>query len=348
MLTSLRLLDFRCYHRFQWDIPAEGSIIIGDNAQGKTSLLEAVCFLLRLQSPRSSRTAPMIAHDRPGFGISGDLLSQRRKILWGNKEAKLFVNQEQRPDQKSYLVDSFPVVWMGNNDLHFVTQSAENRRKYLDFLGSQWNPLYRQEWSRYRHALKNRNYLLKHKSGDKRQIEAFTILLSEHGEALILLRQSLLALLKPHLTRAYNHLCNSQEDLHLEYKSVAPGHLLNALQNNWQQDLRYGQTQIGPHRDDIVITLNRQSAQQFASEGQQRSIAIALRLAQSSLLTQETGLNPIHLIDDVFGELDPKRRLALLTYLSSDSQNLITTTHLDWLKDSPIPLPLLDLKNMNR
>ena len=111
------------------------------------------------------------------------------------------------------------------------------------------------------------------------------------------------------------------------------------------RDIRYGQTQNGPHRDDLDITLNGRSAAQFASEGQQRTIAISMKLAQSSLLTEETGHTPIHLIDDVFGELDPTRRVAFLQSLPADAQSLITTTHLDWLHDTPCPLPSFRLED---
>lgn len=344
MLTQLRLLDFRCYKSFKWNLPSQGAIIHGDNAQGKTSLLEAVCFLLRLQSPRSSRAGHLVRHGSPAFGIRGVLLEQTRRILWTPEKTDLQVNGEHRKDQRSYLADSLPVVWLGNGDLDLVKGRAENRRKYLDFLGSQWHPTYQKEAYRYNRALLARNHLLKHRPNDTRQREAYTNTLVEHGEQLIGLRTMLITILKPHIVQAYQAISGGKELVGIDYQPSAASDLAQIIAGNLRNDIRYGQTQYGPHRDELVITINGMPASQYASEGQQRSIAIALKLAQSSLLREETGHSPLHLIDDVFGELDPARRMALLQTLPPDSQNIITTTHLDWLRDSPI-LPTFELQD---
>lgn len=166
MLSRLKLIDFRCYGSFSWQIPQQGAVILGNNAQGKTSLLEAVCFLLRLQSPRTARPGPLAAHGRQSFGIRGELPGQIRRILWTPDAPDLQVNGEPRRDQRSYLADSYPVVWMGNDDLSLVRAGADARRKYMDFLGTQWHPGYRTALFSYRRALKTRNHLLKHKSRD--------------------------------------------------------------------------------------------------------------------------------------------------------------------------------------
>lgn len=342
MLSQLRLLDFRCYGQFRWELPSEGAIIHGANAEGKTSLLEAVCFLLRLQSPRSSRAGHLVRHGSEAFGIRGSLMEQTRRVYWTSAKTDLQVNGEHRRDQRSYLIDSLPVVWLGNGDLDLVRGRSESRRKYLDFLGSQWHPAYRVEAHRYQRALLARNHLLKHKPGDRRQMAAYTEALAVHGEALITLRAQLADILKPHIVQAYQAISGGGEVMGIVYRPSVAHNLAGVLSANLPSDTRYGQTRSGPHRDDLDITVNGMAAAQFASEGQQRSLAIAMKLAQSSLLREETGHSPIHLIDDVFGELDPARRLALLRALPPDSQNLITTTHLDWLRESP-GLPTFEL-----
>ncbi len=345
MLSGLRLMDFRCYGSFSWDIPQQGAVIMGDNARGKTTLLEAVCFLLRLQSPRAARPAPLVAHGKQGFGIRGVLPGQVRRIFWTQGEPELRVNGDIRKDQRSYLADSYPVVWMGNDDLSLVRAGAEVRRRYMDFLGAQWHPGYRLALFSYRRALKTRNYLLKHRPGDRRQLEAYTQLLAKHGSELRELRSTLLPLLHPHISAAYRNIGGQEEHVNVQYTPAEEGDLMERFNAGIEKDIRYGQTRNGPHRDDLNITLNDKEAARFASEGQQRSIAIAMKLAQSSLLTEETGLTPIHLIDDVFGELDPTRRIAFLNTLPRDAQSLITTTHLDWLHDTPCPLPVLRLED---
>ena len=310
MISRLKLMDFRCYGSFSWQIPQQGAIILGNNARGKTSLLEAVCFLLRLQSPRTARTGPLVSHGKQSFGIRGELPGQIRRILWAPDAPDLRVNGEPRKDQRSYLADSYPVVWMGNDDLSLVQAGADARRKYMDFLGSQWHPGYRLALFSYRRALKTRNYLLKHRHRDKLQLDAYTRQLALHGTELRNLRAHLLALLAPHIALAYRNIGGRQEQVSIAYRASEEGDLYERLCASMDRDIRYGQTQNGPHRDDLDITLNGRNAAQFASEGQQRTTAISMKLAQSSLLTEETGHTPIHLIDDVFGELDPTRRIA--------------------------------------
>ena len=226
----------------------------------------------------------------------------------------------------------------------------------MDFLGSQWHPGYRLALFSYRRALKTRNYLLKHRHRDKLQLDAYTRQLALHGTELRNLRANLLALLAPHIALAYRNIGGRQEQVSIAYRASEEGDLYERLCASMDRDIRYGQTQNGPHRDDLDITLNGRNAAQFASEGQQRTTAISMKLAQSSLLTEETGHTPIHLIDDVFGELDPTRRIAFLQSLPADAQSLITTTHLDWLHNAPCPCqpsgwrmaPLPPLKSADR
>lgn len=342
MLTQLRLLNFRCYGNFRWKLPAQGGIIFGQNAEGKTSLLEAVCYLLRLQSPRTSRMGYLIKHDCSRFGVKGKLVGQTRRIHLADGKTSLQVDGMPRKDNQSYLKDSIPVVWLGNADLELVKGRADARRKYLDFLGIQWHPAYRSELSRYQRALMARNKLLKFKPQDSRQLDAYTVALVEHGSALTRLRTSLVNILKPYITQTAYAISGASEIVEVHYQASAPDQFAQLLRESLRQDIKSGQTHIGPHRDDLVIHINGAAAAQYASEGQQRGIAIAIKLAQSALLQEETGHTPIHLIDDVFGELDPGRRMALLNLLPKDSQNIITTTHLDWLEGKP-PLPVYQL-----
>lgn len=344
MLAQLRLVDFRCYRNFRWEIPPSGAIIVGNNAGGKTSILEAICFLLRLQSPRTSKPANLIRHETPRFGIKAGILNQTRRIVWDGKMNDLQVDGEPRTDQKSYLMDSFPVVWLGNSDLDLVRAGADSRRKYLDFLGSQWHPVYRNELIRYNRALKSRNLLLKKNSPDRRQLDAYTQALALHGTKLIAIRRELITILTPHAIQSFLSIGKSEEAFTLDYLPSVENDLEQALNADLNKDIRYGQTQSGPHRDDIALLIDGKPSAQFASEGQQRTIAIALKMAQSSLLREETGHAPIHLIDDVFGELDPARRTALLQALPTDSQSIITTTHLDWMPESVTTLPVFELE----
>lgn len=342
MLTSLRLSSFRCYNTLRWEIPAEGAVLLGSNAQGKTSLLEALCMALALHSPRASRLDRLAAHGAGRFGISLDTEEGNRRLFWQQgSRISLQVNGAERRDYADYLADSYPLTWLDNADRALVNGAAEERRKFLDFLGAQWHPAYRESLQAYRKALRSRNALLRHPRRTRAALQSYAELLARHGEVLMQLRRQLLALLQPHVLHRHRCISGGQESVSLTYAPCTTAPLAEELAASVEADERAGFTTRGPHRDDFTLLIGGMAAAEYASEGQQRTLATALLLAQSSLLQEETGRPPVLLIDDVFGELDPARRRALLDALPAESQTFITTTHLDWLRDTPAPLPVL-------
>lgn len=345
MLTRLNLVDFRCYEQLRMTLPPAGALFLGDNAQGKTTLLEAMCVLLRMQSPRTSRHAHLVRLGASQFGVSGVMEGVRRRIVWDARTPEYQVDGEKRADQKSYLSDSGLIVWLGNDDMGLVRGMAEQRRRYLDFLGVQWNSSYRFALGRYKRALKSRNALLKAHRHDLDQIRAYTRLLVEHGTELRDLRLELIAELIPHVTSAHRLIGGTDEEITLSYKSSTRQPLEEAWEHTLNRDLLLGATQVGPHRDDLDLLLNGQPAADFTSEGQQRTIALSLKLAQHRLLVARTGKTPLLLVDDIFGELDPGRRTSLLGALPAGTQTFITTTHLSWLKDTPLGIPSFTLRD---
>lgn len=341
MLVSLRLHQFRCYPALQWQVPEQGALLLGENAQGKTSLIEAVCVALSLHSPRTGRLSRLACHGCSRFGISLQTDMDTRRLIWEPHRLEMSVDGMPRRDYAEYLADAPPVVWLGNKDMALVIGAAEQRREYMDFVGSQWHPEYRAHLLAYRRALKARNVLLRHPQRQESALRSYARVLAAHGEALLALRAQLLALLTPHVTQHHERIAASrQETVQLRYEPATQLPLEAALEQSLEADLRAGFTTVGPHRDDLLLCVNGVPAAAFASEGQQRTLAIALILAQASLLHAETGTPPVLLIDDIFGELDPARRQALLATLPEDSQTFITTTHLHWLGDARLPLPV--------
>lgn len=341
MVFSLRLRNFRCYAELQWQVPEAGALLLGENAQGKTSLIEALCLALSLHSPRTSRLNRLARHGCGEFGISLDADGGTRRLLWEPRRLEMSVNGVVKRDYADYLAEAPPVVWLGNKDMALVTGPAEQRRDYLDFLGSQWHPEYRAHLLAYRKALKSRNLLLRHPHPQAGALRSYARVLAAHGEALLALRCQLLELLAPHIVQHHEHIAAArQEVVELRYEPSSQGALDAALERALEADLRAGFTTVGPHRDDVSLCINGAPAAAYASEGQQRTLAIALILAQASLLCAETGQPPVLLIDDIFGELDPARRQALLATLPADSQTFITTTHLHWLGETNLPLPV--------
>lgn len=340
MLAALRLMNFRCYPALRWEIPPEGAILLGNNAQGKTSLMEAVCMALTLHSPRATRLESLVAHGCDSFGVSLDTDMGTRRIVWETRKLNLHIDGVPCRDYAEYLAGSPPVVWLSNGDITLVNGAAEERRRYLDFLGSQWHPHYRFSLQAYRKALKSRNLLLRYPRRSRSALHSYAEILALHGEKLIRLRRQLLQLLQPHVAYLHEQISGRAEQVAMVYTPSVAEELLVALDTAADTDEKNGFTTVGPHRDDFHLSIAGESAATFASEGQQRTLSTALLLAQSGLLREETGTPPILFIDDIFGELDPERRRALLQILPTDGQTFITTTHLTWLRDTAIPLPV--------
>jgi DNA replication and repair protein RecF len=333
MLTSLSLRDFRCFDQLHCELGEAVTLFVGDNAQGKTSILEAVCMLMRLQSPRTSGISEMIRFDGRELGIAGHWRGRKLRVASDGKRWKLAVDDGDCGRRADYLAESGLVVWMGNEDLQLVRGGGDARRRYLDFIAGQLHPPYRPALRAYEKALRTRNFLLKRDASPQwRQIDAYTKVLVEHGGILSRVRGDLVESLQPWAAEAQKQVSGRDEALELRYATGWPegADLAAAFEASRAEDQRRRQTGVGPHRDDIGLQLNGLAAAPFASEGQQRTLALALKLAQARLLEHLGGRPPLLLLDDIFGELDTLRRNALLAYLPPGSQKLITTTHLDW------------------
>lgn len=334
MVSTLRLMNFRCFETLELGFPESGAVIVGPNARGKTSILEAVCVLVRLQSPRSSRMGKMIKVGESGFGVAGECWESDLRVRFGvGKGVEMMVDGEAACKQGDYLRMGGLVVWMGNDDLDLVRGSGRVRRRYLDFLGCQLDPQYREHLNRYARVLQARNILLKDRALRESEIAAYTELLIKHGEYLTSSRCSLVETLEPEATSSQSAVSACDERVGMEYVSGSGDDLATSLKMTSERERRVGQTVVGPHRDELRLSINGMAAADFASEGQQRTMALALKLAQGELLHKKAGRMPVYLLDDIFGELDPRRRNALMAALPASAQKLITTTHIDWMED---------------
>jgi DNA replication and repair protein RecF len=247
----------------------------------------------------------------------------------------LKVDEETRASQTRYLEDGGLVVWMGNEDLELVRGPGEGRRRYLDFLGAQIDPTYRRSWSRYRRALRAKNLLLKESRPRDGEILSYEEILVEHGSVLMEARARLIEELAPLAAEAQRTVSGKDEPLTLNYLPASGPDLRESMLQARERETRLRQAVVGPHRDELDLRIHGMPAADFASEGQQRTLALALKLAQGKLLERRGGKLPIYLMDDIFGELDPGRRNALMSHLPPLAQKWITTTHLDWMQETP-------------
>ena len=328
-------MDFRCFGSLDLEVRPAGAILVGDNAVGKTSVLEALCVLIRLHSPRTHRMGTLARIGSGGFGVAGDPWGSQRQVRH-SRDGLLLKADDQRPASRSaYLDDGGLVVWMGNEDLELVRGPGEGRRRYLDFIGVQIDSAYRRSWSRYRRALRAKNLLLRDGRPRDAEILAYEDVLTEHGTVLMHARERLIEELAPLAADAQRAVSGRDEPLALQYLPASGPDLRESMLQARDRESRLRQAVVGPHRDEFALRLHGMPATDFASEGQQRTIALALKLAQGKLLEARGGKAPIYLMDDIFGELDPGRRNALMAHLPPLAQKWITTTHLDWLHETP-------------
>lgn len=330
MLTSLKLRDFRCFAALEAEFSPGANVIVGPNAQGKTSLLEAACVLLRLQSPRVSALGPLVRiGGAAGFVLDGFYAGTHLQFYYSPRRKKLALDSVEQKTAGEYL-QAGRVVWFSNADIALVRGSADERRRYLDFVAVQLDPAYRRHLRAYETALRSRNRLLKTPSIRWREVAAFDAPLLAAGSALTQARARLAEVLAPFAAEAQLAIGGGAgETLSLRYEPGAGADFAATLAASREQDARLRQTTVGPHRDDLALELNGM-ASTLASEGQQRTLALALRLAHARLIEARHEKLPLLLLDDIFGELDVARRNALLAHLPAGAQQIITTTHLDW------------------
>ena len=336
MLSELQIRGFRCFERASLEFGAGATCIVGPNAQGKTSLLEAACVLLRLQSPRASNLGQAVRFGEAGFALEGLWSESRCQYYYSAKRRKLVLDAVEQRRANEYL-GLARVVWFGNDDLDLIRGGGEGRRRFLDFAIAQTKSSHRAHLRTYEKALRSRNALLK-SGATAREIAAYNGPLVQSGDRIRLARREFITAMTPLIAAANREIGGEGPTLEAGYKDgvgSAEMDFTDALAKSSAYENRLRQTVVGPHRDDLELTFDGRAASHFASEGQQRTAALALRLGQAKILGIGQSQAPIYLIDDIFGELDQARRNRLLKCLPTSGQQIITTTHLDWANDYP-------------
>ncbi len=332
MLSWIQVKNFRCFEEARLDLHPETTVLVGQNAQGKTSLLEAACLLMRLQSPRTSVRTDFIRFGAKACVIEGETKDARLRFGQSSTARKLAVNDAVASRSTDYLACTSRVVWMDHADMNLARGGGEHRRRFLDFAAAQLFGAYLPALRSYERALRSRNFLLKRDAAIAwKQVDAYAQLMEKHGKILSGCRDELIVRLSPYVAAIHERLSQGREAAALAYAKGHPGESLTAdLEARRAEEERGRGTACGPHRDDVVLEINGRAAGAFASEGQQRTLCLALKLAQARVLEEGRGEPPLLLMDDIFGELDKHRRQALLGCLPAGTQKVMTTTFLDW------------------
>jgi DNA replication and repair protein RecF len=333
-LRTISLRDFRSYPELDLEFPDGLTCVIGENGIGKTNLLEAIGYLIHLKSFRAADNAAMVALGSDRAIVRGEGASKGRELLIEAEvprsgRARVQVNR-QRLQRAADLAAAARISVFAPDDLATIKGSPGLRRDFLDdSVVALWP---RQDDTRRTlvQVLRQRNALLRQRGGrldadGAMMLDIWDERLAAAGEAMGNARLSLVQDLGPYVNAAYRQLSRRDDRVSLRYEPVwfADG-LEAALQNTRTEDLRRGTSLVGPHRDDVVVMLNGAPSRTHASQGEQRTMALALRLGVHLLLTERHGEPPLLLLDDVFSELDRFRTAALFEALPV-GQALLTT-----------------------
>jgi len=333
---NLALASLVCHGRQQF--------LVGGNGQGKTNLLEAAGFLTALRSFRATEPRLLIAHGQTGAAVACELEHERFgettvTIKLGATGKEVWCDQERVARLADY-VGRFPTVVFSSPDELLVGGAPALRRRWLDYTLAAMDGVYLGALQTYYHALAARNHLLKTvragtgaaRSPLESALAAFDAQLVPAGARLAERRAAGLLTLAAHLRTAYARIAAAAERADLTYApniaEAGEAALAQALAESRTRDELLKTTQRGPHRDDLEFTLDGRPAREVASEGQQRSLVLALRLAQVVFFQEQSGVRPVLLADDVLGELDPERRRRFWAALDPELQIIATGTSL--------------------
>lgn len=351
-VTHLRLKHFRNHTDTSLTFGEGINAFLGDNGQGKTNVLEALSYLSLTKSFYASGDGTVLQIGRETFEVEGTIVSDNGvghqvRVTYNRGGEKTFTINSIKPETHASVIGRFPIVILSPENNAITFGGPAERRKFLDLLLSQISRAYLEDLLEYRRALKQRNKLLADARNSQTFIpellEPWTAALVEHGARIIRQRRVFVEEFRSEVQKAYRELVGGttgspvSESPDMRYSSL-PGIDQTAtleeikrlmgdeLQERVGEERRRGTTLVGPHRDDLYLTINGISMQQFASQGQHKTMLIALKIAEFHYLKERRGEVPVVLLDDVFSELDEHRSRLLLTAASRLGQTFITTT----------------------
>lgn len=334
-IKSLKIKGFRNLKEINFEPCENVNVIYGENAQGKTNLIEAVWLFTGAKSFRGAKDSEL-----KGFNSENTVLEavfenngiiQDAKIIIENRR-KAFLNGKPL-SSASALAGNFHAIVFSPVDLSLVRDGPKERRRFLDIAIGQIYPKYINCLKAYTRAVTQRNLILKeaNKTGQLNNsiLSAFEAEICENGKKIIDYRERYLEKITPFLTEIYSGLTGERENLTLKYvNTLGDKEFADFLVQSRRIDMQSGITSAGPHRDDIEFFINNISARNFGSQGQMRSVALCLKLAEAQVIKTLTGEYPIALLDDVMSELDPTRQEYILNHING-WQVLITACEPD-------------------
>ncbi len=369
-LKKLELVNYRNYESFEGNFDHLKTIIIGQNAQGKTNILEAINILATAQSDRAEKDNDLVLWNKEHALIFATIKTKDSELeialqINPSGRRKLKINDVAKKAPQADLLGNFFAVMFSCDDLYLIKGSPSTRRNWLDSVIFQLDSKYHRAVQDYQKLITQKNALLKNaketkisKKALKEQLEIWNDQIINSGSEIISTRLNFIEEIKPIAKEFQDNISKHTENLDLIYKSTvsneseAPEPRLlreifkKALDKSFEEELGRGQSVIGPHRDDLIFLINEREAKSFASQGQQRSIVLAIKLAELQIIESRKGEIPVLLLDDVFAELDENRQDFLLHNLPKNIQTFLTTTHISNIQKEFLQgAQILEIKN---
>ncbi len=321
-IRRLYLRHFRNYGEVEVQFSEQMNLIRGQNAQGKTNLLEALYLIGTGRSFRTTHLKELIHHAHPFFFVEAEFLKdglvQRVRLSFDGETKKLDYNNTSY-SYFSPLLGLLPIVLLAPEDVLLISGAPAERRRFLDLHRAQSDPLYVHHLTRYHKAVKHRNFMLRKKSTES--IETWETLMVISAKYLKQQRQEMITALADHLRSSMLELSDGKDTLKIDY---IPSYTEDYREHR-AKEMIVGSTFVGPHRDDLEILINDQEARSFASQGQLRTAIAAIRLAQWKHLKEHHQVPPLFCIDDFAVHLDGDRRSALLKQMTHFGQVFLTS-----------------------
>lgn len=344
-IKSLELKNYRNYEQLSMNFAGGTNLLYGDNAQGKTNIVEAIYLAATTKSHRGSKDREIIQfhHDEAHIRIhyeKQDIMHQLDMHLKKNRAKGVAIDRI--PIRKSSdLLGQIPVIFFSPEDLKIIKNGPSERRKFLDIELSQLERLYLYHLTKYNKILMQRNNLLKQLKFQPNLVdtlEFWDLQLVKYGSEVIRYRRKFIDHLNMIIKQIHRKLTGNREEIQLEYENnVEYDIFLTELNKKRSIDLKYTTTSIGPHRDDISFIVNGIDIRKFGSQGQQRTAALSLKLSQIQFVKEVLHDTPVLLLDDVLSELDSNRKIYLLESIK-DTQTFITCTGLDEFISQHLPV----------
>lgn len=338
-VTTLLARGFRNLGSLRFEPGSHFNVIHGDNGAGKSNLLEAIYYLGALKSFRGAKTEDLIALDSEAASLEATLdggpAPHKLRIDLARSQRRRLQIDGKRPRSSSAWYQTVRMVLFHPGDLVLAAGAADRRRAFVDRILEQVDPIYASTLASYDKALRSRNRLLKDERSDRRSIRAYHGILAKTGSVIGQARRRLIDDLGPKVVRAFSDVFAGDVPLSVRYvPRVEPSEeaIAEALERSFDKDRARGFTADGPHGDDLELRLHGVGARHHGSQGQHRTIVLALKTAELDLLAERTGRVPILLLDDVSSELDRSRNRRFFEVLSqAGGQVFLTTTHPEFI-----------------